>query len=208
MAYYLAVERTLDSFEAINIKKTHLGRNLFLNDTYECTLEEIDRFTTQYVSIEQLIHELYCDKSIAWPSSSIATVCVCDTKISIERDMIFKESKKYLNNPSLVSEYLINELSSCNVDFARELLERVEDSKTKEILETLIQMMEEKIDNDIPLDMTSIMYVVEMLVHNTNEPTLYEYSKIHNAVLAIVKYENKLNENTQSYQRRRKNTSN
>ena len=214
MAYYLAVERKPDLYEAINIKKTPLGRNLFLNNTYECTLEEIDCFTTQYISLEQLIHELYCDKFIPWPNSSVATVCVDNgTILTIERDMLFKESKKYLDNPYMVLEYLINELSACNIMFAKELSEKVDNPKEKEMLETLINMMKEKLEYDISIDMTSLMHITELLVYNTDdsehiqEPRLYEYSKIHNIVLVIAKNENRLKEKGQSYKRTRtKNT--
>lgn len=214
MAYYLAVERKPNSYEAINIKKTQLGRNLFLNNNWECTLEELDCFTTQYISLEQLTHELHCDKFIPWPNSSIATVCVSDSEIiTIEKDLLFKESKKYLNNPSVVFEYVIKELSECNIEFATELYEKTEDIRTKEKLMILIGKIKAKLAYDVPLEMTELTNVAESLVYNTDnseythEPRLYEYSKIHNIVLAIANYENKLKENKQSYKRTRtKNT--
>lgn len=214
MAYYLAVERKPDSYEAINIKKTPLGRNLFLNDSFECTLEEIDCFTTQYINLEQLTHELYCDKFISWQNSSVATVYVSNGEIiTIERDMLFKASNKYLDNPYMALEYLINELSSCNIEFARELSKKIVNPKEREKLETLIKMMEEKLEKNIPLEMTELIHVAELLVYHTddsehiNEPRLYEYSKIHNMALVIAKYENKLKQNSQPKVRKKtKNT--
>lgn len=214
MAYYLAVERTPDSYEAINIKKTQLGRNLFLNNTCECTLEEIDRFTTQYINIDQLTHELYCDKTVAWPNSSVATVCVSDSEIiTIEKELLFKGSKKYLDNPSIVYEYIIKELSSCNIEFATELYKKTEDISAKEKLMILIGKIKAKLAYDTPLDMNELINVADLLVYNTDihehqeAPRLYNYSKIHNAVLAIANYENKLKENKESYKRKRtKNT--
>ena len=214
MAYYLAVERMPNSYEAINIKKTRLGKNLFLNNTCDCTLEEIDCFTTQYISLEQLTHELYCDKAVAWPNSSIATVCVSNSEIiTIEKELLFKESKKYLDNPSLVYEYLIKELSSCNIEFATELYEKTDDIRVKEKIMILIGKIKAKLAYDVSLEMAEIKNVAELLVYNiedseyTQEPRLYEYSKIHNVVLAISNYENRLKENKESYKRKRiKNT--
>ena len=215
MTYYLALERKPNSYEAIHIKNTPLGKNLFLNDKCECTLEEIDRYTTQYISLEQLTHELYCDRFIPWTQSSVAMVCVNGTNITIQKDLLFKESRTYLDNPILVLEYLISELSLCNIEFAKELSERVENSKEKEQLQDLIKTMEVNKEQDIPFEITELMYLAESLVYTTDncrhiqEPRLYEYSKIHNIVLAIVNYENKLKKNKQSNQRvRTKNTSN
>lgn len=213
VTYYFALERMPNSYEAINIKKTQLGRNLFLNNNFECTLEEIDRYTTQYITLEQLIHELYCEKTIPWANSSIAIVCANGTKIIIEKDFLFKNSRTYLDNPSLVLEYLINELSACNIEFARELAKKIDDPKMQEMLDTLIKMMDEKIKNDIPLEMVSLMHIAELLVFNTDnsqhiiEPRLYEYSKIHNIVIAIAKNEKRLKAIKQSYKMvRKKNT--
>lgn len=215
MTYYLALERKPNSYEAIHIENTLLGKNLFLNDKCERTLEEIDCYTTQYITLEQLTHELYCDKFIPWTHSSVAIVCVNGTNITIKKDLLFKESRTYLDNPILVLEYLISELSLCNTEFAKELSDRVENLKEKEQLQELIKTMEENKEQDIPLEMTELMYLAESLVYTTDnfghiqEPRLYEYSKIHNLVLAIVNYENKLKGNKQSNKRvRTKNTSN
>lgn len=215
MTYYLALERKPNSYEAIHIKNTPLGKNLFSNDKCECTLEEIDCYTTQYTNLQQLTHELYCDRFIPWTHSSVAIVYANGTNITIQKDLLFKESRTYLDNPTLVLEYLISELSSCNIEFAKELSEKIENVKEKEQLQKLINKMEENKKYDNPLEMTEVMHLAELLVYPTDNfehiqtPRLYEYSKIHNIVLTIAKYETKLKENKQSNTRARtKNTSN
>ena len=214
MEYYLAVERNPDSYEEIAIKKTQLGRNLFINTTSNCTLSEIDRFTTEYINLEQFLHELYCDRVTPWPNSSVAIVSVSDGKIiTIENDLLFKESKKYLDNPYLTLEYLTNELSACNIEFVRDLFEKIENPNEKEILKMLIKEMEAKLEYDIPIDMNVLTCIADLLVYNTDdsahiqEPRLYEYPKIHNVVSVIQKNENRIKEQNQSHKRiRTKNT--
>ena len=100
MAHYLAVERVPNFYEAINIKKTTKGRKLFQNDTRECTLEEIDRFTSQYDSIEKMSYELYSENKVRWANCSLAIIHISGTEAIADKNMIFSKRRfSFLTDP-------------------------------------------------------------------------------------------------------------
>ena len=123
MAYYLAVERTPGSYEAINIKKTTKGKILFpKDDKYECTLEEIDKFTTEYENIKNLRYTLNTEHKIPWANSALSLVYVNGIEIKISQDILFKSSKKHIENPDLVVAYLTHKFLNYDLDFVNEML--------------------------------------------------------------------------------------
>ena len=66
MAYYFAVETEEKSYVAKKIRNSRYFGSEYssINGSYECTLEEIDRFTSQYNRIETLSYELYSENKV------------------------------------------------------------------------------------------------------------------------------------------------
>lgn len=206
MAYYLAVERTPDSFEAINIKKTTKGKKMFApNESYECSLEEIDRFTTEYETLMSLKYSLHSERKIPWANSSLALVCVQGIELKITQDILLRNSKKYLENPNLVIEYLINKFCSYDSDFTNQLSNNFpETTETRNVLEELKLEITKCIINKSKLDINNITDIANSLIYNA-ELTI-DYQKLHNIVAFISEYENSLNQE-KGYQRiKTKNT--
>lgn len=212
MAYYLAIETKFDkTYEAINIKKTEMGRQLFTNDTFECTLEEIDRFTTHYDSITQLGHNLHSENKIPWRYCSLAIVYINGTEIRINKNILYSKSNRYLQNPELIREYIINAYTQSNTDFFKKILLTIaEDNPIKYMIETAIKNIEISIIyNKIPSTM-DILPLADELVYKTDEsgkqviPHEYDYRKIHDILALITNYENELEEKKNSQHTRKK----
>ena len=213
MAYYLAVERVPNLYEAINIKKTTRGRKLFENDTHECTLEEIDRFTSQYNRIETLSYELYSENKVQWPNCSLAIVHINGTETLIEKNMIFSKNKKYLENPNLVTDYILNQYKNVNINFFKELaLVLTENDKNR--VENLTEDLERSIVCNLLFDESIASAVAKSLICNTDSKGLAKenelnYIKLHNIVVFIANYEDSLKqakENTSKRTRTKKYT--
>lgn len=213
MAYYLAVERVPNSYEAINIKKTTKGRNKFKDilPTYECTLEEIDKYTSEYDSLERMSHDLHGEKKVQWSNCSLAIVSVNGIEIRIKQNMLFSNSKKYLENPNLVAEYILNQYKDTNITFFKYLI-TVLSEKEKNKVENLITELEKSIVSDILYDESIVLSVIKSLIYTMdNQGNLYEdklnYEKLHDIVSFIATYEENLNMiNNQSHVKaRRKN---
>ena len=213
MAYYLAVERVPNLYEAINIKKTTRGRKLFENDTHECTLEEIDRFTSQYNRIETLSYELYSENKVQWPNCSLAIVHINGTETLIEKNMIFSKNKKYLENPNLVTDYILNQYKNVNINFFKELA-LVLSENDKNRVENLTEDLERSIVCNLLFDESIASAVAKSLICNTDSKGLAKenelnYIKLHNIVVFIANYEDSLKqakENTSKRTRTKKYT--
>lgn len=214
MAYYLAVERTPNSYEGINIKNTQIGRKIFSNSTDECTLEEIDKFTTQYTSLEKLAYELYTEKKITWPNSSLAIVSVSGINIKIEDGMLFFESRKYLDNPDRVRDYLLMKFQHSSLEFYRELSKSLsEKDLIRNKVEKIIEVIESNLVGDKKTTSLDIMPIVDTIIYQLDSegkpivPLNYCYENLHNIILAIANHENRIRKDTQSYKRTKtKNT--
>lgn len=211
MAYYLAVERTPGSHEAINIKKTEKGRKLFPNDTaYECTLEEIDRLTTEYISLFSLNHMLRSEKKTPWTNCSLSIVHVNGMELKITKNILLSDSKKYLDNPSLVLEYLIDKFTSLDTDFSNQLAKFLQEEANQKILEKITLSMEKCIINSIPLELIETTNIAKILLYRTNqdgvilEPISFDYEKLHNIVAFITDYERELNKQDEQVIKRTK----
>lgn len=125
MAYYFAVETTQSDFEALNIKKCETFKKLYKTEsTYECTLEEIDRFTTEYLDEKQLANDLNADKIL--PNFrynnplSIIYVNGVETR-KVQGNLLFRDSKKIIENPKLAIEYIRNKATEGDSRFFRNL---------------------------------------------------------------------------------------
>lgn len=213
MAYYLAVERQPNSYEAINIKDTPKGKTIFSSytDAYKCTLEEIDCFTTQHISLEKMTYELKNERKIPWYNSKLAIISINDIEIKIEDNMLFLESRKYIENPDKVRDYLIMKYRHSSLEFYRELFESLsEQESTRNNVEQIIEIIEGNlVSNKVPNSL-EIMPIIDTLVYQLDSkgnliiPHNYSYENLRNIILAIANYENKLKENKQSYKKTRK----
>lgn len=193
MPYYLAIEMNPDSYEAINIKTTEKGKEIFKNDKcYECTLDEVDKFTTEYTDLTALRDMLYNNKKVPWLNCSLALVNLNGIEIKITQDFLFSSSKKYLENPSLVVEYLTDRFLNFDIEFVTELSQFVSDEKTKSLLKELANTMNECVSYNTSIDVIYVMHIAQILVFNcTKDEKTINYENLHNVVLYIANYENK-----------------
>lgn len=199
MAYYIAVERTPGSYEAINIKNTTKGNSIFPNDKiYECTLEEIDKFTTEYENLSSLKYMLYSEKKIPHVNSALSIVYANESQLEISKDILFKESRVYLESPDLAVAYLSNKFLGFDLDFCQELALNLSDKNpTRTMLETLSKDIQECISYNLHLDVTSTVRIAKSLIYNLDSDGLIinqqatNYTKLHNILAFIAKYENK-----------------
>lgn len=214
MAYYFAVERNPNSYEAINIKKTKKGKKIFsTNREYECTLEEIDRYTTQYENLKALSCDLNDQKEIPWSTTPVAIVYVNGGEIRILQELLFSESKKYLEQPQLVGEYIFNKFMQLDTGFFKELINtQPENSKLRELIEGIILEIEASIINKTPLEASRVFKLNNSLIYNVDEsekviyPQELNYEKLHNVVVFIADYENKSKELGYTRKKTNKNT--
>ena len=125
MAYYFAVETTESAFEALNIKKSEKFKKLCdTKSTYECTLEEIDQFTTQYFDEKHLANDLNGDKILPnfRYNNPLAVIYVNGGEIrKLQGNLLFKDSKELIENPNLTIEYIINKAIEEDSVFFRKL---------------------------------------------------------------------------------------
>lgn len=198
MPYYLAIERNPDSYEAINIKNTEKGKEIFRNDKgYECTLDEIDRFTTEYMNLAALGNMLYWNKKVPWSNCSLALVNFNGIEIKITQDFLFSPSKKYLENPDLLVKYITNKFLNFDIEFTTELIQCLSDNKTKTMVQDLVNTMNECIVYNMPLEVNNLMNIAQVLVYNHDEnglvssPMTINYENLHKVVFYIANYENK-----------------
>ena len=213
MAYYLAVERVPNLYEAINIKKTTKGKKLFENDTYECTLEEVDRFTSQYERIETMSYELHNENKVPWRNCSLAIIQINGKEITADKNMIFSKNKKYLENPNLVIDYILNQYKNVNINFFKELA-LVLSENDKNRVENLTADLERSIVCNLLFDESIASAVAKSLICNTDSKGLAKenelnYIKLHNIVVFIANYEDSLKqtkENTSKRTRTKKYT--
>lgn len=125
MAYYLAVETTVSSFEGLNFKKSKKYQKLFGNQKgYESTLEEIDKFTTEYVDEQRLSNDLQNDSVLSsyYHNHPLSIIYVNGLEVrKVPGELLFLDSKKFIENPNLVIEYIINKAKEEDTLFFRKL---------------------------------------------------------------------------------------
>lgn len=208
MAYYLAVERNIDSYEALNIKNTRKARDIFsskYDNNYACALEEIDKFTTQYDSLQALKYDLYSEHKISWFTCPLAIVYSSEKELRITKDILLSSSIKYLENPNLVIEYLVNRFCNLDISFTKELANTLKDkSIIRAKIESITSSMEAGITYNMSLELNSIVHLAQSLVYNLDkdgfikESKTIDYEMLHNIIVFITNYENKEKEKTKN----------
>lgn len=198
MAYYLAVENKKDFFEAVNIKKTRIYKTMFESDErYECTLQEIDRYTTRFRQISQLQYELYSSGQVPYYNNKLSIVDAENSKIiSVTEKILFSNSKQYIDNPVLVIDYINHKFWDLDTNFFKELKETLPETDiTKGVLEKLILLMKEyTIENKSPV-IDELTNTIKSLVYNLDQdgkltyPYELNYQKLRNIISFISDYE-------------------
>ncbi|MBQ2873493.1 MAG: hypothetical protein IJE89_05795 [Bacilli bacterium] len=150
MAYYFAVATSADNSEyvGLNIKKTNSFQKLypFSPQKHECTLEEIDKFTTQFSGESQLKLDLDSYKIIPWSchEGQLAIVYMNDSELRlVEGGILFDEAKKYIENPLLVKEYILSKKQENDTLFFEKLISilNLDKSLITSNLDNLVEMI-------------------------------------------------------------------
>jgi hypothetical protein len=213
VAYYIAVETTIDEFEAINVKKTNTFKKVFPDDSkpYECSLDEIDKYTVEYNEQKNFSDDLYDSKLIPWSYYARNFAIICDNEQGARKvlgDILFSSSKKYIENPSLVTKYIMDKAQAKDVVFLKQLSSILEDTSMGTYLASrLANFMDKKQE----FSDAAIKKIAELLIQNysltdngsLDFSVLVNYERFHNTVAFISEYENKLEKN-KPYTRTRK----
>lgn len=176
MAYYLAVETTQSSFEAVNFKKTEKFKKLIGEQVgYESTLEEIDKFTTSYSNSQQLNYNLCSDKALAgcYEKHALSVIYVNGVEVrKVPGDLLFADSKKYIENPNLVIEYIVNKAKEEDSKFFRDLsLILPENCVTTYMITILATSIENKQYKDLK-NKFSLLDKLKMLLNKKSDEDL------------------------------------
>lgn len=230
MAYYFAVETTESTFEGLNIKKTQSYKETVKSEeeTYECTLEEIDKFTTNFHNLSRLMHTIYSDGAITWSRYKypLSVLYVDGLEVrKVKGNILLADSKKYIENPNLVLEYIINKIKEKDALFLRKLgLIQDENSIARYKISKLATALEEKIIYDEKttieklknplqskieekkIEEVALLLVYDCYINGEGELIFsgeIDYEKLHNTIAFISEYEKELEKNNQ-YTRIRK----
>lgn len=131
MAYYFAVETEKNSYVAKNIRNSkYFGSQYYKNVPYECTLGEIDDFTSEFESEDKLKEQLYKEEIIKESDldKNIAIIFSQEiTRRKVGGNILYKDSKVMLDNPSEVIKYIGKVAKEKDSTFFRELSEKLPD---------------------------------------------------------------------------------
>lgn len=225
MAYYLAVETEVqkDKHEGINIRKALQFQKISTSDElFDCTLEEINRFTTLFYDEKRLRHELYSEKLLPkhhYYKDFVIVYINGSEKRQVQGKLLFADSRKYIEKPQLVIDYIVNRINENDISFFRQLETLISyDQTTTYLLSKVIQQIEQKL-----LFQDTNKYIVsEKLANNTAHALIQDlsideegtikfsgnlnYEKFHSTVSFISDYENSLKQNkTSNYKKTKKN---
>lgn len=197
MAYYMSIETTPGNYEAINIKNTTKGNVMFPNDKgYACTLEEIDKFTSEYEDLSSIRYMLYSEGKTSYVNSALSIVFNYEKELQTSKDILFKESKVYLESPDLVVAYITNKFLSFDLNFAKELVFYLpENSSGRGNIEKLVRDISECLEYNLPLEVTSAAFASKSLIYNLDNdglirnPNDMDYMKLRNMIVFIADYE-------------------
>lgn len=222
MAYYFAVEIEEKSYIAKNIRNSkYFGSICRGFGPYECTLEEIDGFTSEFDSEdklkEQLLKEKIIDKSDL--DKNIAIIFTQGFKRrKVDGNILYNDIKLMLNYPNEVIKYITGIAMNKDYNFFRELSKKLPDGTINKLLvsklATLIELSLTNEDNS-ELDNNMIDEVARLLIYQTKvkEDGTIAYSNdintenLHNILSFISEYKKSLTK-TSNKTKTLKNTSN
>lgn len=215
MAYYFAVETEKNSYLAKNIRDSKLfGSEGRTKKAYECTLNEIDLFTSSFKDEYELKKTLLKEGIITKKdiNSNLAIFLLNEQEQRLVSNVIlYQENKSLLYNPNKVVEYINKKAQNLDLDFFRQLAEIQEDnSKTKTLITTILSMLEKNLNNNSYNDKVGDSKITEAIIKllifkvkkNKNGIDLCSQEvndeKLHNLIVFINNYESSLIKNNEN----------
>ena len=175
MAYYFAVETEKNSYVAKNIRNSkYFGSQYYKNVPYECTLGEIDDFTSEFESEDKLKEQLYKEEIIKESDldKNIAIIFSQEiTRRKVGGNILYKDSKVMLDNPSEVIKYIGKVAKEKDSTFFRELSEKLPDGTiNKSLVCKVASLIELSItdESNKELDNNMIEEVAKILIYRTS----------------------------------------
>lgn len=219
MAYYVAVQKKNGNYLGINIKASGFFDALSkYQEVGACTLEEIDRYTTRY-SNEALFKGCLLSERIL-PKDDIEQPLVIyyykkDENGKEERIVsdyiLYKESKSFIENPTLVIDYVLKKAKENDYLFFRQLADTLPANLTSASLVTKIASLLEnnaingsnelRLDVCLPLEDNIVTATTKLLIYNNhiipeNGTVTYtgeiNHESFHNLLAFISSYEKAL----------------
>ena len=186
MAYYLAVDRSEEDYEAVKIKKSgYFGlANSNIERVYECTLEEIDGYTSKFPDYGKLMHCLASEGLLSKEHANKPLGIIYTDGIEVRKvvgEILYSDMVDYLKFPELLVEYIKLKGASFDVLFFRALASSLpDDSMIKSLIAMLATSMEDVLVNsDKPLlariiDNPRTVFNEEELLNNIANALVYE----------------------------------
>ena len=222
MAYYFAVETEENTYVGKNIKDSgYFGTKFTYKNHCECSLQEIDEYTTKFNN-ERILKSCLL-------SEGIITLFDMDKPLSIvysegiewrvvSKDILYKDSQKFIKNPNLIIDYITNKYEENDNEFFRQLEETLPvNSIARCMVAKKATEIEKRLLGEITDESKTIYNTAKILVYNfclCDEGELVikdETNKesIHHIVSFISNYELKLNKDKQNIKIKvKENTSN
>ena len=223
MAYYFAVETEEKSYVAKKIRNSRYFGSEYssTNGSYECTLEEIDRFTAEFKSEEILKRHLWSEEIItdADFNKEIAIIFAEGIKIrKVDGNILYSDAKNMLENPNEVVIHIKNKAKEKDSTFFRELSKKLPDGTiNKSLVCKVASLIELSLtnENEQDLDNDMIEEIAKILIYRTLTKEdgsivctdTINTENLHNILSFIREYENTLVK-TENKTRTLKNTSN
>ena len=208
MAYYFAVETEEKSYVAKKIRNSRLfgSEHNSINGSYECTLEEIDRFTTEFKSEETLKRHLLSEEIISYTdyNKEIAIIYTKGIKArKVDGNILYSADKRMLQNPNEAVTYIKNKANEKDSTFFRELSKKLPDGTINKSLVCKVAFLIESSltdEKNKDLDDNIIEEVANILIYRTStkDDGSIECSdkinteNLHNVLSFIREYENSL----------------
>jgi len=208
MAYYFAVETEENSYVAKKIRNSRLfgSECNSINGSYECTLEEIDRFTTEFKNEETLKRHLLSEEIISYKDYNKEIAIIFSKGIKnrkVDGNILYSDAKNMLQNPNEVVIYIKNKANEKDSTFFRELSEKLPDGTINKSLVCKVAFLIELSlidENNKDLDDNMIEEVAKILIYRTSTKDdgsiecsdAINTENLHNILSFIREYENTL----------------
>ena len=208
MVYFLAIETKQNEFEAIRIPKNGS------TGTYENTLNEIDQYTTAFSDELKLRHELFSKGVLTYNHYFYPLAIIEKNSLEgykVKDNILFSDSKNFIENPEQVIEYLIDKYRDGDIDFFNLLLS-IETIDFKTIAKAFADSINNRLynaENEEILRKKTQCLVYSRIQDNTRNLVTKEninYNALRTIASIISEYELSLS-NRRSNKKTRKNTS-
>lgn len=219
MAYYFAVETEENSFNAINVKRCryYFKTSNHYTEPLACTLKEIDNVTTTFANEEELrkmLLDVYSLETEDYNKPLAIFYLDGIERRLVKGNILYEDSRSFLEEPSLVIEYIKELCKNKDYRFFREISEMYSnDSICKSLICKIASILEGNTTENVPVDLLATE-VTKILMNNTeinvNGMITYKntvnYEKLHVLVSFISQYKLSLKNNNEKI-RVKENTS-